>query len=137
MELLLNLAWLLLALPAYWLWRDSRTTASRFRPSHSLLALGCMLIVLFPVVSATDYVKAYADQIRPFVRAPYRALGTDGLGRSDRRERLRHFFEVSRYFVALASLRSLVDAGAVQPATVRQALERWKIDPSKPDPATS
>jgi pyruvate dehydrogenase E1 component len=90
-----------------------------------------------PVIAATDYVKAYADQIRPFVRAPYRVLGTDGFGRSDRRERLRHFFEVSRHWVALAGLRSLADAGAIPPATVRQALERWKIDPSKPDPATS
>ena len=63
MELLLNLAWLLLALPAYWLWRDSRTTARRFRPSHSLLALGCMLIVLFPVVSATDDLRAMRPEI--------------------------------------------------------------------------
>jgi len=90
-----------------------------------------------PVVAATDYVKAYADQIRPFVRAPYRVLGTDGFGRSDRRERLRHFFEVNRHFVALASLRSLADAGMLPPVTVRQALERWKIDPNKPNPATS
>jgi hypothetical protein len=58
MELLLNLAWLLLALPACWLWRDSRTASRRFRPSHSLLALGCMLVVLFPVISATDDLRA-------------------------------------------------------------------------------
>lgn len=58
MELLLNLAWLLLALPAYWLWRDARTASRRFRPSHSLLALGCMLVVLFPVISATDDLRA-------------------------------------------------------------------------------
>jgi len=63
MELLLNLAWLLLALPAYWLWRDSGTTARRFRPSHSLLALGCMLIVLFPVVSATDDLRAMRPEM--------------------------------------------------------------------------
>jgi len=90
-----------------------------------------------PVVAATDYVKAFADQIRPLLRAPYRVLGTDGFGRSDRRERLRGFFEVSRHFVALASLRSLADAGALPAATVRQAIERWKIDPNKPNPATS
>ena len=56
MELLLNLAWLLLALPAYWLWRD-RTNSSVLRkssPLHFLLALGCMLVLLFPVISATD-----------------------------------------------------------------------------------
>ena len=90
-----------------------------------------------PVVAATDYVKAFPDQIRPFLRAPYRVLGTDGFGRSDRRERLRSFFEVSRHFVALASLRALVDTGAMPAAAVRQALERWKIDPNKPNPATA
>lgn len=55
MELLLNLAWLLLALPAYWLWRDRRSSLTRrFSPGQFLLALGCMLVVLFPVISATD-----------------------------------------------------------------------------------
>jgi hypothetical protein len=58
MELLLNLAWILLALPAYWLWRDSRTASRRFRPSHCLLALACTLVVLFPVISATDDLHA-------------------------------------------------------------------------------
>jgi pyruvate dehydrogenase E1 component len=90
-----------------------------------------------PVVAATDYVKAYADLIRPFVPGHYRALGTDGFGRSDRRERLRHFFEVNRFFVAAAALKSLADTGALAPATARQALERYKIDPAKPDPQRS
>jgi pyruvate dehydrogenase E1 component len=90
-----------------------------------------------PVVAATDYVKAYADLIRPFVPAPYRVLGTDGFGRSDRRERLRHFFEVNRFFVAVAALKSLADGGALAPATVRQAIERYKIDPGKADPVRS
>lgn len=58
MELLLNLAWVLLALPAYWLWRDSSTASRKFRPSHCLLALGCALVVLFPVISATDDLHA-------------------------------------------------------------------------------
>jgi pyruvate dehydrogenase E1 component len=90
-----------------------------------------------PVVAASDYVKAYADQIRPFVPGPYRVLGTDGFGRSDRRERLRHFFEVNRFFVAVAALKALADTGALPPATVRQALERYKIDPGKPSPVRS
>ena len=60
MELLLNLAWLLLALPAYLLWRDCRSTpnARRFTAVQCLLALGCMLVILFPVVSATDDLRA-------------------------------------------------------------------------------
>jgi hypothetical protein len=51
MELVLNLAWLLLALPAYWLWRRS---VRRFGPLQCLLALGCALVLLFPVISASD-----------------------------------------------------------------------------------
>jgi pyruvate dehydrogenase E1 component len=90
-----------------------------------------------PVVAATDWVKAYADQIRPFVPGHYRVLGTDGFGRSDRRERLRHFFEVNRFFVAVAALKSLADTGVIPPATVRQAIERFKIDPAKPNPMRS
>ena len=60
MELILNLAWLLLALPAYWLWQDSRAPHSRrrFSSRQCLLALGCALVVLFPVVSATDDLHA-------------------------------------------------------------------------------
>jgi hypothetical protein len=59
MELLLNLAWLLLALPAYWLWRDCRTVRSRRRSSlQCLFSLGCLLILLFPVISATDDLRA-------------------------------------------------------------------------------
>ena len=80
---------------------------------------------------------AYADQIRPFVPGHYRVLGTDGFGRSDRRERLRYFFEVNRFFVAVAALKSLADTGAIPPATVRQAIERFKIDPAKPNPMRS
>lgn len=63
MELLLNLAWLLLALPAYWLWRDSRTASRKFRPSHRLLALGCMLVILFPVISATDDLRVMRTEM--------------------------------------------------------------------------
>jgi len=60
MELVLNLAWLLLALPAYWLWRDCRSVpvARRFTALQCLLTLGCTLVILFPVVSATDDLRA-------------------------------------------------------------------------------
>ena len=56
MEQLLNLAWLLLALPAYWLWRSSRyaRTGQLLTSLQCLLSLACMLLILFPVVSATD-----------------------------------------------------------------------------------
>jgi pyruvate dehydrogenase E1 component len=89
-----------------------------------------------PVVAATDYMKSQADQIRAFVPGRYVVLGTDGYGRSDRRERLRHFFEVNRYFVAIAALKALADDGALPPSTVRQAIEKYGIDPEKPNPVT-
>jgi pyruvate dehydrogenase E1 component len=90
-----------------------------------------------PVVAATDYLKAHADQIRPFVPGRYVVLGTDGFGRSDTRERLRHFFEVNRYYVTVAALSALMDDGALPPATVAKAIEKYGIDPAKPPPARS
>jgi hypothetical protein len=65
MELLLNLAWLLLALPAFWLWRSSRTASAgrRFTSPQCVLALGCMLVVLFPVISATDDLRAMRNEL--------------------------------------------------------------------------
>jgi hypothetical protein len=65
MELLLNLAWLLLALPAYWLWRSCRAVSGgrKFTALQCLLALGCMLVILFPVVSATDDLRAMRSEM--------------------------------------------------------------------------
>lgn len=87
-----------------------------------------------PVVAASDYMKNYADQIRTWVPAPYRVLGTDGFGRSDSRQKLRHFFEVDRYFVALAALKSLLDEGAIDAGIVKEAMQRFGIDSEKPNP---
>ncbi|MGH0033301.1 MAG: transketolase-like TK C-terminal-containing protein, partial [Myxococcota bacterium] len=87
-----------------------------------------------PVIASTDYMKAYADQIRAFVPGRYVTLGTDGFGRSDVRERLRHFFEVNRYYVALAALSALRDEGAVPADTVHAAMKKYGIDPGKPNP---
>jgi hypothetical protein len=65
MELLLNLAWLLLALPACWLWRDARTAPAgrKFTSFQCLLAIGCILVILFPVVSATDDLRAMRTEM--------------------------------------------------------------------------
>lgn len=64
MELLLNLIWLLLAMPALWLWHYSRTARERRTgPLHSLFALGCLLVVLFPVISATDDMQAMRAEV--------------------------------------------------------------------------
>jgi pyruvate dehydrogenase E1 component len=90
-----------------------------------------------PVIASTDYVKAFADQIRAFVPGTYRVLGTDGYGRSDYRRRLRRFFEVDRYFVALAALQALAQEGTVPAETVAKAIARYDIDPERPNPARS
>jgi pyruvate dehydrogenase E1 component len=87
-----------------------------------------------PVIASTDYMRAFADQIRPWVKAPYSVLGTDGFGRSDSRQKLRHFFEVDRYFVVLAALNALRKEGKVEAAVVQQAIEKYGIDTDKPYP---
>ena len=88
-----------------------------------------------PVIAASDYMKAFADQIRPFVPQRYRVLGTDGFGRSDYRRSLRSFFEVDRHFIAIAALKALADEGAVPASAAADAIRRYGIDPEKPNPA--
>ncbi len=87
-----------------------------------------------PVIAATDYMKAYADQVREFVPGRFVTLGTDGFGRSDSRENLRRFFEVDRHYIALAALKALADDGQIPAATVAEAVKKYAIDPSKPNP---
>ncbi len=91
-----------------------------------------------PAVAATDYMKSFADQIRPWVPChSYRVLGTDGFGRSGTRQQLRHFFEVDRYHVVIAALKALADRGTIPLTTVTEAMQRYGIDPARPDPAHS
>lgn len=89
-----------------------------------------------PVIAATDYMRLYADQIRPFVQAPFVTLGTDGYGRSDTRMKLRHFFEVDAKFIVLAVLDSLLQQGQLPKSKVLDAMKRYGIDSEKPDPVT-
>jgi pyruvate dehydrogenase E1 component len=81
-----------------------------------------------PFVAATDYVRTFADQIRPFVPGRYAVLGTDGFGRSDYRVKLRQFFEVDRHHVVVTALKALADEGAVEPARVQEAIDRYGIE---------
>ncbi len=89
-----------------------------------------------PLVAATDYMKAYAGQIRPFLPEGrrYHVLGTDGFGRSDFRARLREHFEVDRRFVVVAALTALADDGVVERRLVADAIRKYDIDPEKPNP---
>lgn len=89
-----------------------------------------------PVVAASDYMKALPDGIRAFVPKRYHVLGTDGFGRSDSRENLRRFFEVNRYYVAIAALKTLADEGTVKPEVVAKAIAQYGVDPEKPEPTT-
>jgi pyruvate dehydrogenase E1 component len=89
-----------------------------------------------PVIAATDYMKAFADQVRAWVPAPYTTLGTDGYGRSDTRESLRDFFEVDARWIAAAALKTLADQGTLKAAEAKDALKKLDIDPEKPEPVT-
>jgi pyruvate dehydrogenase E1 component len=89
-----------------------------------------------PIIASTDYMKLFADQIRPFIpkSRAYKVLGTDGYGRSDFRSKLREHFEVDRHFVVLATLRALADEGTVPVSQVAAAIKKYGIDPDKANP---
>lgn len=87
-----------------------------------------------PVIATTDYMKVYSDQVREFVPDSYRVLGTDGFGRSDSREKLRHFFEVDSKFIVLAALtelksRNLLDAKAITDYMKSSGISQEKANP--------
>jgi pyruvate dehydrogenase E1 component len=87
-----------------------------------------------PVVSASDYVRNVAEQIRSFVPMKYTVLGTDGFGRSDTRKQLRKHFEVNSSYVTLAALTTLVAEGAIDEATLKDAIKKYGIKTNKPNP---
>jgi pyruvate dehydrogenase E1 component len=89
-----------------------------------------------PIVAATDYLRTVADQIRAWVPGRYLVLGTDGFGRSDRRESLRSFFEVDRHHIVVAALEGLAADGVLPRERWAEALQRYALDPEKPAPWT-
>lgn len=89
-----------------------------------------------PVVGASDYVRAFADQVRGFLpQEDYIVLGTDGFGRSDTREKLRRFFEVDRFNIAYAALYALYRKGLLGQGELIAARTRLGIDPDKSNPS--
>ena len=96
----------------------------------------CLGTAKGPVIAATDYMKLNAEQIRQFLPARYRVLGTDGFGRSDSRAKLRTFFEVNRHWVAVSALKALADEGQVPAAKVDEAIKKYGLDTEKPNPVT-
>ena len=89
-----------------------------------------------PVIASTDYMKSYAEQIRPFVPKgrSYKVLGTDGFGRSDFRSKLREHFEVNRHYIVVAALKALSEEGTVPVAKVAEAIQKYGIQADKINP---
>ncbi|WGG51547.1 pyruvate dehydrogenase (acetyl-transferring), homodimeric type [Rugamonas sp. DEMB1] len=101
-------------------------------------ATACLQGTEGPIIATTDYIRAFAEQIRAFVPKDrtYRVLGTDGFGRSDSRAKLREFFEVNRYYITVAALKSLAEEGKVAVSVVEQAIVKYGLDANKPNPVT-
>ncbi len=89
-----------------------------------------------PTVAVSDYVKMVSEQIAPYIQGPYYALGTDGFGRSETRENLRHFFEIDRFYIVLAGIRALALLGKIEKEKMQEAVKKYDIDPEKPSPIT-
>jgi len=89
-----------------------------------------------PVVASTDYIKSFAEQIRPFIPKDrtYKVLGTDGFGRSDFRGKLREHFEVNRHYIVVATLKALSEDGLVKSDKVAEAIKKYGIDADKVNP---
>ena len=89
-----------------------------------------------PVIASTDYMKAYAEQIRPFIPKgrSYKVLGTDGFGRSDFRSKLREHFEINRHYIVVAALKALADDGKLPLAKVAEAIQKYGIKADKVNP---
>ncbi|MDE1980999.1 MAG: pyruvate dehydrogenase (acetyl-transferring), homodimeric type, partial [Betaproteobacteria bacterium] len=96
----------------------------------------CLEPTAGPVIAATDYIKAFTEQIRAFVPRRYVTLGTDGFGRSDTRAKLRHFFEVDRYYITLAALNALAAEGTIPASKAAEAIKKYGLDPEKPLPSS-
>ncbi len=86
------------------------------------------------IISATDYMKSYSEQISPFVKGSFKALGTDGFGRSDSRANLRSFFEVDADFIVFTTLAQLAKLGKIDKSVVLEAMKKHNIDANKINP---
>jgi pyruvate dehydrogenase E1 component len=104
------------------------------RPPRVPYVRQCLADRQGPFIAASDYMKTVPDQVRQWIPGRYVVLGTDGFGRSDARAALRGFFEVDRYWITVAALKALADEGQVDVATVKRAMEKFGLDPSKPNP---
>ena len=94
----------------------------------------CFIDNDIPTIAATDYMRAYAEQIRPYISGQYATLGTDGYGRSDSRKTLRGFFEVDSESIARCAIYLLFQENSLSQDEIKKIYKDLKIDPSKPNP---
>jgi pyruvate dehydrogenase E1 component len=105
-------------------------------PQRVAHVTACLADTRGPVIASTDYVRLFGEQIRALVPRDrsYTVLGTDGFGRSDTREKLRHFFEVDKHWITLAALRALADEKQIDASKVAEAIKKYGLDADKPNP---
>jgi len=96
----------------------------------------CIEKTIGPLIAATDYMKIFSEQLAPFTSKRYYCLGTDGFGRSDTRETLRHHFEVDRYYITYTAIKALVDEKVLKPEVAQDALRKLNINAEKNDPVS-
>jgi len=96
----------------------------------------CLLDKEGPIVAASDYVRNFSDQIRPYISRPFYSFGTDGYGRSDSRKKLRKFFEVDKEHIVAYTLSVLAKEQLISSKEAQKAMKKYKIDKNKPIPTT-
>ena len=89
---------------------------------------------MIPIIATTDYMRSYAEQIRPYITSQYTVLGTDGFGRSDSREKLREFFEIDSGSITRAAAYSLFKENKIDKVMLEKIYNDMNIDASKPNP---
>jgi len=86
------------------------------------------------IIAASDYIRTYTDQIRPYLSKPFYSFGTDGYGRSDSRKKLRKFFEVDKEYIVTYTLSALAKEQLIPSKYAEKAIRKYKIDKNKPIP---
>ena len=87
-----------------------------------------------PIIAASDYIRTFADQIRPYLSKPFYSFGTDGYGRSDSRKKLRRFFEVDKEYIVTYALSALAKEQLIPSKHAETAMKKYNIDKDKPIP---
>ncbi|MDA7563001.1 pyruvate dehydrogenase (acetyl-transferring), homodimeric type [Gammaproteobacteria bacterium] len=94
----------------------------------------CLSNETIPVIASTDYMRAYPEQIRSYIKAPFYTLGTDGYGRSDSREKLREFFEIDANNIARMAAYAIFKKGSMTKNEINKIYKKLKVSPAKPNP---